>query len=206
MDKTAVEKFAVWARKKLIRDITYKAGLLGVTETGLSEPISESTKDIQLFDIGTYQYTELRGKEISQRRAFVNEISRRARSVDFSVAFKEVMEEVAYTWFNRLIAIRFMEVNGYLPSRMRVLSSDVPGKIEPDLSPTHMTDLHLVKRRKNRSKGYRRLIRWMNYFVFIYQTCNQLHNICHPLFEPLSDYTELLLPLSYTDPDGLFSA
>ena len=136
MNKTAIKNFAVWARRKLISEITYKAGLLGVTETGAAEPLPQSTKDLQFFDIGTKTYAEVQGAEIAQRNALVAAIRDKAREVDYKTAFQNVVEEVAYTWFNRMIAIRFMEINDYLPSRVRVLSSENPGKLEPDFVTT----------------------------------------------------------------------
>ena len=133
MDRSAVETFAIWAREKLIQDVTFKAELVGVSETGISEPLAQSTKDLQLFDIGTKSFVELRGKSIVQRRALVEAIRIREKVSDYQKAFAGLIEEVAYTWFNRLIAIRFMEVNRYLPSGIKVLSSEQPDKIEPDL-------------------------------------------------------------------------
>ena len=114
MDRSAVETFAIWAREKLIQDVTFKAELVGVSETGISEPLAQSTKDLQLFDIGTKSFVELRGKSIVQRRALVEAIRIREKVSDYQKAFAGLIEEVAYTWFNRLIAIRFMEVNRYL--------------------------------------------------------------------------------------------
>lgn len=136
MNKTAVKSFAVWARRKLISEITYRAGLLGVTENGAAEPLPQSTKDLQFFDVGTKKTAEVQGAEIAQRGALVAAIQGKARDMDYKAAFQSVAEEVAYTWFNRMAAIRFMEVNDYLPSRIRVLSSENPGKLEPDFVTT----------------------------------------------------------------------
>ena len=133
MNKTAIKNFAVWARQKLIDDIKYKAGMLGITENGIAEKLPQSTKDLQFFDIGTKNYAEVSGKEISQRNALIYAIKHKETEGNkFKEAFKYVVEEVAYTWFNRLIAIRFMEVNDYLPSGIRVLSSENKAKNEPD--------------------------------------------------------------------------
>ena len=76
MNKTAIKNFAVWARRKLISEITYKAGLLGVTETGAAEPLPQSTKDLQFFDIGTKTYAEVQGAEIAQRNALLQRAAR----------------------------------------------------------------------------------------------------------------------------------
>lgn len=133
MNKAAIEKFAVWARTKLISEITYKMGLLGITDKGIAEPLPQSSNDLQLFDIGTKNYAEVTGVAIKQRSALVNEIKHRERTSNYNTALTSVIEEVAYTWFNRLVAVRFMEVNDYLPSHIRVLSSENSAKSEPDL-------------------------------------------------------------------------
>ncbi len=120
MNKTAIKNFAIWARNKLIADITYKAGLLGITEKEIKNPLPQSTQTVQFFDIGTKEPYSISGVEIEQRKKLVEEIQRKANQSDYKTAYKNVVEEVAYTWFNRLIAIRFMEVNNYLPTRIRV--------------------------------------------------------------------------------------
>ena len=146
MNKTAIKNFAVWARRKLISEITYKAGLLGVTEKGAAEPLPQSTKDLQFFDIGTKTYAEVQGAEIAQRNALVAAIRDKAREVDYKTAFQIVVEEVAYTWFNRMIAIRFMELNDYHPSPVRVLSSEIPGKLEPDVLANEVDSALVISR------------------------------------------------------------
>ena len=125
MNKTAIKNYAIWARNKLIADITYKAGLIGVTEAGAKSPLPQSARDVQFFDIGTSEYAKVSGAEIKQRNALIEAVKKNG--------FQNVVEEIAYTWFNRLIAVRFMEVNDYLPSHVRVLSSENPLKAEPDL-------------------------------------------------------------------------
>ena len=107
MNKTAIKNFAVWAREKLIADIEYEAARRGVSEKGIAEPLPQSTKDLQFFDIGTKNYAEVSGAEIKQREALVNAIKAKEKSLDnYAESFHAVVEEVAYTWFNRLIAIR----------------------------------------------------------------------------------------------------
>lgn len=205
MNKTAVKSFAVWARRKLISEITYRAGLLGVTENGAAEPLPQSTKDLQFFDVGTKKTAEVQGAEIAQRSALVAAIQGKARDMDYKAAFQSVAEEVAYTWFNRMAAIRFMEVNDYLPSRIRVLSSENPGKLEPDFVTTPFDaglDLTPAERdRVLRLKDENRLDELFR-MLFIKQ-CNKLHELLPELFEASSDYTELLLTLSFTDKDGV---
>lgn len=205
MNKNAVKSFAVWARRKLISEITYRAGLLGVTENGAAEPLPQSTKDLQFFDVGTKKTAEVQGAEIAQRSALVAAIQGKARDMDYKAAFQSVAEEVAYTWFNRMAAIRFMEVNDYLPSRIRVLSSKNPGKLEPDFVTTPFDaglDLTPAERdRVLRLKDENRLDELFR-MLFIKQ-CNKLHGLLPELFEATSDYTELLLTLSFTDKDGV---
>lgn len=146
MNKTAVKNFAVWAREKLIEDIKYKAGTIGITEEGIAEKLPQSTSDLHFYDIGTNDYAKISRIEIKQREALVKAIEIKERSYkSYQEAFENVIEEVAYTWFNRLIAIRFMEVNDYLPSGVRVLSSENKAKKEPDLVTTPFdTDLEFT--------------------------------------------------------------
>ena len=133
MNKTAIKNFAIWARNKLIADISYKAGLLGITEKGIKSPLPQSTQTVQFFDIGTKEPSSVTGVEIQQRKRLVEEIERKAKQSDYATAYKNVIEEVAYTWFNRFIALRYMEVNNYLPTKTRVLSSETECKIEHDI-------------------------------------------------------------------------
>lgn len=206
MNKTAIRNFAVWAREKLIADITYKTGMLGITENGIAEKLPQSTDDLNFFDIGTKDYAEIKGKEISQRDALVSAIKHKeAEMSGYKEAFDYVVEEVAYTWFNRLIAMRFMEVNDYLPSGVRVLSSENRAKNEPDfVTAPFDTDLEFTDSEQEeiiRNKEENRLDDLFR-MLFIKQ-CNKLHDILPELFEVTDDYTELLLTISFTDKDGV---
>ena len=206
MNKTAIKNFAVWARQKLISDITYKASLLGITENGITEKLPQSTKDLEFYDIGTKEYAEVAGNEIAQRNALVGAIRQKEQDVsNFKDAFEYVVEEVAYTWFNRLIAIRFMEVNNYLPSGIRVLSSENTAKNEPDFVTTPFdTDLEFTTNEQDRIiqlKDENKLDELFR-MLFIKQ-CNKLHDILPELFEKTDDYSELLLTISFTDKDGV---
>ena len=130
MNKTKIKNFAVWAREKLIDDIKYKAKMIGITDEGISEKLPQSTNNLHFYDVGTKDYSEISGIEIKQREALVNEIKSREKNFEsYKEAFDSIVEETAYTWFNRLIAIRFMEVNDYLPSGVRVLSSENKDKM-----------------------------------------------------------------------------
>lgn len=206
MNKTAIRKFAEWAREKLIEDIKYKAGIVGITENGIAEKLPQSTRDTYFYDVGTKDYTKISGVEIKQRDALVKAIQTRERSYkNYQEALENVIEEVAYTWFNRLIAIRFMEVNDYLPSGVRVLSSENKAKKEPDLVTTPFdTDLEFTSYEQDRIiqlKDDNKLDELFR-MLFIKQ-CNRLHDILPELFEKTDDYSELLLTISFTDPEGI---
>lgn len=206
MNKTAIKNFAVWARKKLIEDISYKARLLGVSDKEIAKALPQSTNDLKFFDIGTKDYTEVSGKEIKQREALISAIKTKERDTkNYKEAYEYIIEEVSYTWFNRLIAIRFMEVNEYLPSGIRVLSSENKAKNEPDFVTNPFEaelDLTIDEQEKifylkeqNKSDELFRML-------FIKQ-CNKLHEILPDLFENTNDYSELLLTISFTDKDGI---
>lgn len=205
MNKTAIKNFAVWARRKLISDITYKAGMIGITENGIADPLPQSTGDLQFFDIGTKNYAEVSGIEIKQRNALVNAIKAKERSSNYKTAFQNVLEEVAYTWFNRLIAVRFMEVNDYLPSRVRVLSSENPAKNEPDFVTNPFdTDLEFTPYEQDRVLQLKDENKLDELFRMLFiKQCNKFNEILPELFEKTDDYSELLLAISFTDKDGV---
>ena len=205
MNKTAIKNFAIWARNKLIADIQYRAGLMGITAGGIKDPLPQSTGTMEFYDIGTSEPYAITGEAISQRKKLVEIIRRKETDSNYATAYKYILEEVAYTWFNRLIAIRFMEVNDYLPSRIRVLSSE-SGKIEPDLVTTPFdaelaftpAEEETVRHLKTDPNKLDELFR----LLFIKQ-CNALNEILPALFEKTSDYTELLLNLSVVDQEGV---
>ncbi len=149
--------------------------------------------------------SSISGAEIQQRNALLSAIRAKEKTTDYKTAFRNVVEEVAYTWFNRLIAVRFMEVNDYLPSRVRVLSSTNPNKLEPDFVTTPFeTDLEFSPYEKDvvlQLKDQNKLDELFR-MLFIKQ-CNKLSQILPELFEQISDYTELLLTISFTDKDGV---
>ena len=204
MNKTAIKNFAIWARNKLIADICYRAGLMGITEKGIADPLPQSTLDAQFYDIGATEPYLVAGEAIKQRRQLVEVIRDKEKDSDYRTAYQYVMEEVAYTWFNRLIAVRFMEVNDYLPSHLRVLSSE-SGKVEPDLVTTPF-DAELPFTAEEEAQ----IIQWKQdnkldelfRFLFIKQ-CNALNEILPGLFEKTTDYTEVLLNLSVVDQEGV---
>lgn len=204
MNKTNIKNFAIWARNKLIADIQYRAGLMGITAEGIKDALPQSTPNMEFYDIGTTEPYSITGNAIQQRQKLVEIIRRKEKDSDYSTAYKYILEEVAYTWFNRLIAIRFMEVNDYLPAHIRVLSSET-GKVEPDLVTTPFdADLEFTPAEEEtilRLKNENALDELFR-LLFIKQ-CNALNEILPALFEKTNDYTELLLNLSVVDQDGV---
>ena len=204
MNKTAIKNFAIWARNKLIADIQYRAGLMGITAEGIKNALPQSTPNMEFYDIGTAEPYSITGEAIQQRKKLGVVLRQKEKDSDYATAYKYILEEVAYTWFNRLIAIRFMEVNDYLPSHIRVLSSET-GKVEPDLVTTPFdTELDFTPAEEEnilRLKTDNALDELFR-LLFIKQ-CNALNEILPALFEKTNDYTELLLNLSVVDQDGV---
>lgn len=204
MNKSAIRNFAIWARNKLIADIQYRAGLMGITANGIYPALPQSTKETEFYDIGTMEPYVIMGEAIKQRRSLVDVINQKTNETNYQTAYKYIMESVAYTWFNRLIAIRFMEINDYLPSHIRVLSSE-SGKMEPDLVTTPFeADLTFTDKEKQdivQLKNENHLDECFR-LLFIKQ-CNALNEILPTLFEKTADYTELLLNISVIDKEGV---
>ncbi|HZK28499.1 MAG TPA: BREX-1 system adenine-specific DNA-methyltransferase PglX, partial [Thermoclostridium sp.] len=137
----------------------------------------------------------------------VEEIQRKADHSAYEKAYNHVVEEVAYTWFNRLIAIRFMEVNDYLPTGVRVLSSEQSDKIEPDLV-TYALDVDLNYSSNDKEQiiqlKHENKLDELFRMLFVKQS-NELNANLPELFEKTNDHSELLLNVSFTDKDGVIS-
>ena len=204
MNKTAIKNFAIWARNKLIADVSYDARLIGITEDGIAKPLPQSFGGTQFFDIGTAEPYSISGEAVRQRDKLIEVIQQKEKDTDYKTAYQYVIEEVAYTWFNRLIAIRFMEVNDYLPSHIRVLSSE-SGKLEPDLV-TAPFDAELPFTAEEEAQIFQ--LKQDNkldevFRILFLKQCNALNEILPALFEKTKNYTELLLSLSVIDQDGV---
>lgn len=197
MNKNAIKKFAIDARNKLIASVTDKVGMLGITPDNCSEAITKGA-DFEVYKTAAGTEVTLNKKQCEQRRKLVDQIHARG--------FEAVVEEVAYTWFNRICAIRFMEVNDYMyPVRIRVLSSEKEGKNEPDVV-TMAPDIDWNFTDKEReeiidAKMNNRLDDLFR-MLFIKQ-CNLLHEVLPRLFEETEDYTEMLLNISFTNEDDV---
>ena len=204
MNKTAIKNFAIWARNKLIADVSYDARLIGITEDGIAKPLPQSFGGTQFFDIGTAEPYSISDEAVRQRDKLIEVIQQKEKDTDYKTAYQYVIEEVAYTWFNRLIAIRFMEVNDYLPSHIRVLSSE-SGKLEPDLVTTPF-DAELPFTAEEEAQIFQ--LKQDNkldevFRILFLKQCNALNEILPALFEKTKNYTELLLSLSVIDQDGV---
>ena len=174
MDKNAIKKFAVWARTELIARVSLKGVEYGITE-----------KKIEDANVDSVGGKVLTADEKKQRQALIAEINDKG--------YKQVMEEVAYIWFNRFSALRFMEVNGYLPSHVRVFTDEennfkpqiITEAIHLDLDGLDMEKVYELKDAEKTEELYK--------YLLIVQ-CNALNKILPGMFQRLSDYTELLLP------------
>lgn len=174
MDKNAIKKFAVWARTELIARVSLKGVEYGITEDNIEDANADS--------VGGKVLT---ADEKKQRVACIAEINDKG--------YKQVMEEVAYTWFNRFSALRFMEVNGYLPSHVRVFTDEennfkpqiITEAIHLDLDGLDMEKVYELKDAEKTEELYKCLL--------IVQ-CNALNKILPGMFQKIADYTELLLP------------
>ena len=174
MDKNAIKKFAVWARTELIARVSLKGVECGITEDNIEDANADSVRG-----------KVLTADEKKQRQALIAEINDKG--------YKQVMEEVAYTWFNRFSALRFMEVNGYLPSHVRVFTDEenhfkpqiITEAIHLDLDGLNMEKVYELKDAEKTEELYK--------YLLIVQ-CNALNKILPGMFQKIADYTELLLP------------
>lgn len=194
MDKTAIRNFAIEARKILMKSAITEAGFYGISKDGCKDPVQKG-KDFEVYE--TVAGTE--------NRVFGDDIKRRANLVQAikALGFEQVIEETAYTWFNRIIAIRFMEVNNYLPTRVRVLSSET-GSGTPDIvTQADAVNLNLTSDELKKIQTAKRENRYDDAFRMLFiKQCNELNAILPGLFEKTDDYMELLLKITYTG-DGV---
>lgn len=174
MNKNAIQKFAIWARNELIAQVSQRAYQYGIDESGFGDASAD-----------TLNGRLLTAEEKSQRQELIKKIKEKG--------YKQVMEEVAYTWFNRFIALRFMEVNNYLPSHIRVFS-DASGSFKPEiLNDVLHLDLPGLDSGKVaeyiESNDTEALYRYL-----LLTQCNALNSALPVMFERMGGYTEMLLP------------
>ena len=174
MDKNAIKKYATWARRELISRVAQRAAIYEITKDHISDPEADVLND-----------KVLTSAEKKERKALIEEINKKG--------YEEVIEEVAYTWFNRFCALRFMEVNAYLPSYVRVFTDE-----ENQFHPQILTEaIHLEIEGLDQEKVYE--LKEANeeealYKYLIITQCNALNEILPKMFQKIDDYTELLFP------------
>jgi len=174
MDKNALKKYAVWARRELMLRVSQRAVFYGVTESDYGDASADSVNGRVLSPL-----------EKNQRQALIEQIQKKG--------YQEVIEEVAYTWFNRFLALRFMEVNGYLPTHVRIFTHEnnqfkpqiLAEAIHLDLDGLDIEQVYAYKEANQTEELFK--------YLLILQ-CNALNTILPKMFQKIEDYTELLLP------------
>ena len=183
MHKNAIQKFAIWARKELITQVSQRAYQYGVDASGSGNASADVING-----------RPLTAEEKTQRQELIKRIQAKG--------YSQVMEEAAYTWFNRFIALRFMEVNNYLPSHIRVFS-DASGAFKPEI----LNDvLHLDLPRLNSGKvaAYIESNDTEGLYRYLLLTqCNALNSALPVMFERMGGYTEMLLPNNLLRQDSI---
>ena len=206
MEKAPIKKFAVEARRKLIADVTFQLERYGITEKGIVEPQTSTDKEL-VFDLGNGNVQTIRGvRAVNQYKNLAAHVRGFYTADEPKKELEQFIEEIAYTWFNRLIAIRFMEVNRYLP--VRVLSSEITGQKLPDLVKAPFSgDLDFTEDEKKRIFELQDANKEDDLFRFLFfKQCNDLSRILPRLFEDLdgsNSFSELLITLSFNDPNGV---
>ena len=174
MNKNAIQKFAIWARNELIAQVSQRAYQYGIDESGFGDASAD-----------TLNGRLLTAEEKSQRQELIGRIKEKG--------YKQVMEEVAYTWFNRFIALRFMEVNNYLPSHIRVFS-DASGAFKPEIL-NDVLHLDLPGLSSGKVAEYIESNDTESLYRYLLLTqCNALNSALPVMFERMGGYTEMLLP------------
>ena len=174
MDKNGIKKYAVWARRELISRVSQRAAFYGVTDGDLPDASSDNINGRIISPV-----------EKKQLQGLVAKVKKEG--------FEQVMEEVAYTWFNRFVAIRFMEVNGYLPTHVRVFTNEnnefkpqiIDEAINLELEGLDIKKVYEFKEKNQEDELYKYLL---------ITECNSLNSILPYMFQKIEDYTELLIP------------
>lgn len=183
MNKSAIQKFAMGARTTLMEQVAQRAYQYGITKDGYGDA-----------NAVTVNGKALSTQEQSQRRELVREIQAKG--------YDQVMEEVAYTWFNRFIALRYMEVNNYLPSHIRVFSN-AQGAFDPEiLKVAHQIDLPGLDQSKVAEYIEKSETEDLYRYLLLTQ-CNALNVGLPKMFEKMGGYTELLFPNNVLRPDSV---
>lgn len=176
MNKNAIKKFATEARRELISRVSQKASKYGIISG--DKPVDPSAD--------SYEGYVFSPTEKNQRIALIKKVEDKG--------YEQVIEEVAYAWFNRFVALRFMEVNGYLPTRVRVFTNSnnefKPQILTEAMQMNNLKGLDVKKvyefKEANDDEGL--------YKYLLITQCNALNDVLPDMFQNIKDYTELLFP------------
>ncbi len=186
MDRTAIRNFAIFARNKLIEDIKERATYFGVTENGISQ-----------------FYGHLTEEEKVARHHFIEKISR-SNEEDYVTSFNDAIEDIAYIWFTRIVALRYMDANSLLPFNNQLFLSkeekepkiiSTLGDNVLDFTPEDEMNIGKYKAEKNNKALYILLFVKVNEYLGQNMTVFQ---------NDLDDYVKLLLNLDY-DSNGVIA-
>lgn len=187
MDKARIIEFSNTVRDRLYEETKNRAANYGI----FPDKIQDVDKEFEDSIVIGGRVFNRRIKR--QREQLVREVREKG--------YGQLIDEVTYTWFNRFVALKFMEVNGYLPENVKVFSSNEPGKTEPDILSKSLKldflniDRNIVIDLKSGGKD-EELYKYLTLSL-----CNYLNKIMPFLFENIEDHTELLFPdkLLHTD-------
>ncbi|MGF0108933.1 BREX-1 system adenine-specific DNA-methyltransferase PglX [Clostridium sp. SGI.024] len=190
MDKNILKSFAIEARNELIEKIKVKARQYGIEKDSIKNSNIISSDSIVINGTPLSKDEKLQREKLIKKIKDINE--------NGGDGYSSIIEEVAYTWFNRFTALRFMEVNNYIPTRVRALSSTIPGSVEPELiKEASNVDLRVDKQKIYEMKLNNDMESLFKYMIIA--QCNSLNIVLPFMFEKIGHYTELLLP------DGLLN-
>ena len=185
MNKNAIQRYAIWARNELVEQVKQRAYQYGISEAGYG--------DENAMVIAGRVLSE---DERQQRSDFIYEIQKHG--------YQEAVEEVAYTWFNRFIALRYMEVNNYLPTHIRVFS-DGSGEFNPEIL-KNVLYLDLPRLDKAKVSALLNANKTAELYRYLLLTqCNALNAALPEMFEKLGTYTEMLLPDNILKQDSVLA-
>lgn len=190
MNKSALKKFATEARRELLERVELQARKIGITKDLIQ------TANVESSDAVFIEGIHLSHVERKQRNKLIARIN--------EIGFERVMDETAYTWFNRFVALRFMEVNEYLPTKVRVLSSSNEESVEPDMMREALSlDLEVDKERIYELKMNNDTDGLFKYLIKVH--CNDLNRYMPFMFESIEDYKEILFPEGLLGSDALIN-
>ena len=193
MNKTAIKNYAIWARKELMERVAQKAYQYGMSETSLPEYNSESINGNLLNKEEIKQLNECITIIQKEKKTILEGQKKQNEQEALSQAFHHVIEEVAYTWFNRFIALRFMEVNNYLPQKVKVFTNE-ENEFKPEIlkEAIHLEMDGLDKEKVSKFMDENKEEELYKYLLLT--LCNDMNQYLPEMFTSISDYKTLLFP------------